>query len=452
MKKIFLIHQGEIALAYSGKKLVFERFKRRIRGNRNITKAKKLHSAVETMEDVISGIRQEYLDKKAYDSDEQLLEVLVCGLDGLKRGKPELYKLSQRGRSELVDRESEQYYLTGHGCDIAESLLRLFYSPNASKSEIVDIIAYVVLETGKVDSTVGGDPYLVVVEPDRKPELLTNEEIRRISEKVDLTRNAVRVFFSKLFTRSQAFTETVAKLMSDDMSYSVFEEQFVKELGGVTRSNHEVNLSLTPSLIPETALYQGIVTSKYEAHNKSNVDRALFCLENVDDVVYKGRATLPPSLAKPPKKPSDVWDLVTQEGKPSNYIMIDGQAKQCKKTVSWASKRDHSKGVRYKISLHDTIRPDKTKLVSWSYKCLYHSIDFLIRRFGSYGNQATVTVHKPENLDVYLSWFLFPRKKPPYGVKILDATSSPTEYNQTAEGVINPGSGFVIIWQPRIVK
>lgn len=110
---------------------------------------------------------------------------------------------------------------------------------------------------------------------------------------------------------------------------------------------------------------------------------------------------------------------------------------------------DHSKGVTYKLFHEHMLKTGESNEVAWESKCLYDLQDYIVYSFNNFGENVGLNVFKPEDIDVYVAWFLTAKGKGPGGIIQHKHTAS-TSHTEEIEGVIVPGNGFILIWWPKI--
>ncbi|NIO37722.1 hypothetical protein GTO27_08465, partial [Candidatus Bathyarchaeota archaeon] len=220
-------------------------------------------------------------------------------------------------------------------------------------------------------------------------------------------------------------------------------------LSGISRNSrvYKIELSYDRSLDQRLVLGKSLLS--YTAINESAKTSPLFSVEGESGLIIKGTATIPQLLrsSQIPDDPATFWNLNSEEG---TGLSIDNEdvTPSNQPCVEWKDEQDHSKGVRFRITYHDTILPGRAKHVSLKTKCFYCVNDYVVRRIGSYARDLSVFVSKPADIEIYVAWFLTARGKETE-IVVHPADSTETSYYQRVEGILVPGNGFVLMWWRR---
>ena len=450
--KMFLIHRGQIAIAFAGETGIAGDVERYIEKDLKFNKSKTLDAAIEIIEESVAEIRKKYIKRGAFPEDELILEAIACGLDHLSSGQPQLYRIDQRGFGERIsENSSEPYYTLGSARDYANSLLKLCYDKQMGKRRIAEVLSYVIVQCESMDTNVGGTPNLAFFERDKQPIILGKDETDKLARKAKNTSETVTRILQRLFGEEEKFSTFLKTLFEREEPYRIFGEYVIDEIVGILKSNRNTRIILENRTDLGPTLIYGHAFSDYDARNISPLQKDLFLIEGEKGLITKGIVTVPPELKKSqiPDEATRFWDLETNETEYPTGVQVNGEKRIPEKIVEWRNQNNHAEGVQYEVSLHEMLFPEESKHVFWATKCIYGTHDYILRRFSNYGVNAQVELKKPLNLEVAVAWFLQVAGERPAKVKLLRPDITPTCYKQKAEGNLVPGNGFVVMWWPR---
>jgi hypothetical protein len=410
---------------------IIHTFRQKLETHPGLNNAGTIHDVLEIMKDISAEICSPYIVRGTFSRDERIFEALLCGLDDLQFGKPLLFRLDWTGYSEPISEFSDvPYFAIGHAAQYVDSLMKLFYSKDLERAKIIEVASYVIMQTSLMDSSVGGNPHIVFVEPNKLPQLMGEKEVEEVVE-------AVTKLGSTLYKIQRG-------LFEKEEMYQMFKKYFLEGLGGIVQDKRRILIQLDHYRDLGPPLILGKTESEYQARNESSETKELFDLEGEPNVVCKGRVMIPTSKKyQIPDDPTGIWDLSTAIRGQGGGVSVNGKERQPEKLVEWVDPQDHSNGVSYKVLLQEKIGPNETKRVSTTSKTVFQIHDYILRKFNGFGKDIEVTVRKPKDMDIYVAWFLTP------GAKIAIAHRSPTSLSQKVNGIIFPGNGFVVTWHPK---
>lgn len=177
--RLILVHRGQMALAYAGSVSIMDDFRRRLKASTSFKRALNIYDAFEITREIIVDICRTCTKTGAPSSEDLVFEVICCGLDHLSTGSPCLFRFDIRGFTETIP----TFFASGPGSAYAESLLKVLYSRDMSKEGAIALASYTILQTALVDSTVGGNLDIAVVEENKLPEMLKQNRIQEIATK-----------------------------------------------------------------------------------------------------------------------------------------------------------------------------------------------------------------------------------------------------------------------------
>jgi len=112
----------------------------------------------------------------------------------------------------------------------------------------------------------------------------------------------------------------------------------------------------------------------------------------------------------------------------------------------WIDDKDKKKGSKFDVSCSRTIPPMSSSLVSpvplnisIKTEALLDESDYILRRFLSVTEGASLTVHHPDDLETEATWFR-PSEKP----EVSTTTKTNTVLEQRVDSVFFPGMGFAL--------
>lgn len=450
--KMFLVHKGEIAIAFAGKSSIYKKVKNRLTRSRKFNDAKTIGTAVDEAEKVFGKVFVENSDSGTYTARElTLLEALLCGLSRLSSGRPELFRFNYKGQCEPIwDTGSEQHYAIGQAKDCAHSLAKLFHSSENSQEKTVEMLSYIIHQASVVDASVGEGPDIVIVEDGKKPVMFKPERVQEIREKAIDTSGDINLVLSKLFGETEFSSRTLRKLFEREETYRVFGAHFIEDLAGIVRNNRRIGIVLEHDVWKKSPIIRGKTLSSYDAESRADIETDLFSIQGEKGVLYKGNVTIPQPLLKRPKDlhdPTMIWDILPNWKGHITGVQIDKEDEHPKSIVKWKKDSYPSKGLSFQVILDKKIQPGETKEVSWTTRCVYDMQDYMARRFSSYGQDAELLIEKPEDLKINVVWFLTTTRKK-LSVETGEAEITPTSYRQKIKGNIVPGNGFIVTWWP----
>jgi len=143
---------------------------------RRIINVKELKQAVE---DAIYRIYKRYSDRLG---EEAGVNALISCLDGLTSGKAKLYQLYPNGYMAEV----KTYSSLGSSTPLTLPFLKATYKNNISLNDAAKLASFIILYIQKfeLDRSVGGKPMIAVVEHEKRPRILSEEEINEIVKEV----------------------------------------------------------------------------------------------------------------------------------------------------------------------------------------------------------------------------------------------------------------------------
>ncbi|MCJ7630803.1 hypothetical protein MUP77_00145, partial [Candidatus Bathyarchaeota archaeon] len=213
-----------------------------------------------------------------------------------------------------------------------------------------------------------------------------------------LTRNELRTVIRRT-------VESLRQRKLADDVYGVFEQYLVDELAGLSKNQcmFKVDLDYDNSLGIKFVVGRSLLY--YEVLNESKEKKPLFFIEGEADLVSRGTVTVPTQL-KPsqiPNDPSVFWNLDTENG---TGLRISKKDVIPDTRINWKDERNHAKGVKYEVKYADEITKDQRKDFQLKTKSLFCTHDYIVKRFAGYSRDFTILVTKPEDLEVYVVWFL----------------------------------------------
>jgi 20S proteasome alpha/beta subunit len=437
LKKIHLLCNEKIAVTSVGPSGVFDDVRRKLEKQTAFREASNIYDIVDVMKTAIFETCRTHLQNEAFKREDFYFEVVVCGLENLVSGDPVLYMIIDTGYSEPIPQDCDTpYYVTGHGRHYASTLMNLFYRNDIDNEQMIELASYVLRQTGLVDTSVGGKPQIVVVEPERLPRLLQPDAIEKIVNRVDALSSTLNQILGGLFQEKEL--------------YKVVDNYLLADLGGIVKDNRKFEITLKPYKKSGCDLILGEELSEYDARNDSETVMELFVAEGQIDTVSTGEVTIPEPLKELeiPEDPKEFWDLLEAEPPAglSTGLKIDNRDVKPVKTVNFKDPENRAKGVSYRIEAHETIGPHETRKVKQASKKLFDVHDYILKKLSSYGNNVEVIVHKPKNLEVHLVWFVTARGKRSGGVTLHPPIDKEDYYSRKLEGIVIPGNGFAVMW------
>jgi 20S proteasome alpha/beta subunit len=440
IQKVFSLCDGKIAAAFVGASGVFDEVRRKLEKDPAFRQVTDLGSAVDLMKVIVNQVCKTQLQNESFVKELFYFEIIVAGLENLIAGNPAMYYITQTGYSDPIPQECEvPYYSTGHGRHYASSLMKLFYRPDIGKDQMTELISYVLHQTALIDTAVGGKPQIVIVEPETLPILLQHDEINDIVNRVAGLSSTINQILRGLFQEKEL--------------YKVIDNYVLTDLGGIVKDNRKFEIWLKPEKKFECDLVLAEELTEYDARNDSEIKTDLFSLEGEIGRVTTGDVTIPEPLKSRgiPEDPTEIWDLLRKEpptGVPTG-LRIDNRDVNPVVKVDFKNREDHAKGVSYTVDANETIGPFETRKAVQSTKILLDVHDYILKKFGSYGKNVEVIVHKPENLQVHLVWFVTAVGKRQGGVTLNPPKIKDDCYSRKCDGVTIPGNGFAVMWWPK---
>jgi predicted proteasome-type protease len=405
-----------------------------------IEKVSSMYDLVHLMKTILFEICKNHFENQALDKDSYVSEAIVCGLEKITTGEPIVYRIMHTGYCEQIPIASEvPYYAAGHAGAYAYSLMKLFYRQDIDENQMIELISYIIHQTGLADTSVGGNPQVVIIEKDKSPRELSSRDVGQTVDRVAFLSSSLNQILRGLFQEKEM--------------YKAVESYLLEDMGGIVKNNRKFSITLKHCRVSECDLILGEEFSQYDARNDSDETKELFLVEGEPHIVSRGNVTIPEPL-KQTKIPKDVnifWDLLqgkAPEGLPTG-LRIDGRDVQPIKTLNFVDRRDLAKGVFYSVEAHQKIESQQTMKVEQASKCLFDNHDYIIKKLSNYGTDVEVTVNKPKDLEVSMGWFLTAKGTRPAGTKWRIVADTGKCHSEKVEGVIVPGNGFVVMWWPK---
>jgi len=444
LRKIYLICGGRVAVANVGHGGVFDQLQRALQKQPDIDKVSSVCDLVDILRDLLLKICKAHLENKAVEPDEFTFEAVVCGLDKLDSGDPVAYRILHTGWTEILPIDGDaSYYVTGHARAYAYSLMKLLYGTDVDEEHMIELLSYVLYQTGLTDTSVGGSPQVVTIRPSNMPQELSSKSTGDVVRRVASLSSILNQILSGVIYKEKELYKTIGNFLLED-------------LGGIVKDNRKFIITLEHSGKYGPDLIVGEENSRYEAKNDSDIAKDLFVVEGESDVVSTGHVTIPEPLKEAgiPKDPKILWNLVKKESAEGTTtgLRVDGRDIMPSAKIDFTNSKNHSQGISYKIEAHYAVLPQQVVTVEQASRCLFTNHDYIVKKFAGYGTNVEVVVNKPKDLMVSLRWFVTAKGKRPGSVVVEKPESDEKHYSEKVKGAFVPGNGFIVMWWPRHKK
>lgn len=170
--KLFTVWHDHLALAGSGFTFLTDYFKEDID---KIEKVNSFSEMAKRLEDIAGKLYQRYssrLKKEGYNYD---FEVLFIGLEEITKGQPRMRFFERNGISEEIN----DFKLLGSGAPYALPFVKTIYNENLSTNQLWRTGYYAIstVINLELDTGVGGLPDVIVLEENKSPHFLKDEDM-----------------------------------------------------------------------------------------------------------------------------------------------------------------------------------------------------------------------------------------------------------------------------------
>jgi hypothetical protein len=139
------------------------------------------------------------------------------------------------------------------------------------------------------------------------------------------------------------------------------------------------------------------------------------------------------------QKPEDLGRFI--ELRINSQVIVPDEVKHY-----WIDDKDKKKGSKFEVRCSRTIPPMSSSVtspvpvnISFKTEALLDESDYVLRRFLSFTEGASLTVHHPDDLETEVTWFR-PSEKP----EVSTTNRTSTVLEQRLDSVFFPGMGFAL--------
>ena len=137
-------------------------------------------------EDIFSHISNTCLDW--YDENVDKIDEDICAYRFLIVSPERIRRILEKGYSE----ESRDYVCEGSGMDYGEYILQNHYKENMIEKDAIELAIYTILETSKINPSVGEDIQMAIFPNNQNYKFISNEEIEEIKTSLaPISRDAI---------------------------------------------------------------------------------------------------------------------------------------------------------------------------------------------------------------------------------------------------------------------